>query len=260
MSDTYVKTSREDAIGIITLDRPPANSYEMQLMTQFGEAVEAMAADDAVKVVLVVSDSEKFFCGGADIKAFMAHTTTENMDMIDVGHRNLARIATVPKMFIAVINGYAMGGGLEIALACDLRVAGDGKFVMGLPEVNLGILPGNGGTQRLSRLITPAKALEMMILGATVTPQQALELGLVNKVYPQDQLREEAMAFARQIASGATIAIGHIKRCVHEGLDSPLADGLKLERDLIGELFDTEDAKEGISAFAEKRKAEFTGK
>ncbi|MEM7348430.1 MAG: enoyl-CoA hydratase/isomerase family protein [Chloroflexota bacterium] len=260
MSDAYVKLTKEGPLGIITLDRPPANSYELKFMQDLGKAVDAVAADDEIKVALIVSDSEKFFCGGADIKAFLSHTTEENMQMIEEGHRVLASIADIPKIFIAVINGHAMGGGLEIALACDLRFAGDGKFFLALPEVTLGILPGNGGTQRLTRLIGSSKALEMMITGGTVNAQKALELGLVNEVYPQNSLREDAMAYASKLAAGPTLAIGEIKRCVHEGVNMSLEDGLKLERDLIAGLFDTADAHEGISAFAEKRKAEFQGK
>jgi enoyl-CoA hydratase/carnithine racemase len=166
----------------------------------------------------------------------------------------------VPKVFIAVINGHAMGGGLEIALACDLRFAGDGEFRMGLPEVTLGLLPGNGGTQRLPRLIGTAKALSMMITGETIGPQEALALGIVDKVFPMGSLWEDSLAYAQQLAGGPTVAIGYIKRTVHEGIAMSLEDGLALERDLMRKLYETEDSKEGISAFAEKRKAEFKGR
>lgn len=256
----YVKLTKDGPIGLITLNRPPANSYEINFMRDLGAAVDAVEADDEIKVALVVSDSEKFFCGGADIKAFLANTNEDNMTMISLGHQVLAKIAAVPKIFIAGINGYAMGGGLEIALACDLRFGGDGKYLLALPEVTLGILPGNGGTQRLARLIGSAKALALMITGEAVSPQKALELGIVNQIFPQEALREEALAYANKLASGPTLAIGHIKRCVHEGVNLPLAEGLALERDLIAELFETEDATEGITAFAEKRKAEFKGR
>jgi len=260
MTDQYVKLNKEGPIGLITLNRPPANSYEINFMRDLGAAVDAVEADDEIKVALIVSDSEKFFCGGADIKAFRANTTADNMTMISLGHQVLAKIADVPKIFIAVINGYAMGGGLEIALACDLRFVGDGKYLLALPEVTLGILPGNGGTQRLARLIGSSKALELMITGETVSPQKALELGIVNQLFPQESLRGESLAYALKLANGATKAIGYIKRCVHQGLNMPLAEGLVLERDLIAELFETEDADEGIAAFAEKRQAVFKGK
>jgi enoyl-CoA hydratase/carnithine racemase len=260
MTDTYVTLTKETPLGLITLNRPPANSYDIKFMRDLEAAIEGAAADADIKVVLVVSASEKFFCGGADIKAFLATPPAGNVEMVAFAHAALAKIAAIPKVFIAVINGYAMGGGLEIALACDLRLAGDGKFLLGLPESTLGLLPGNGGTQRLPRLIGASKALELMLEGRAVSPQEALELGLVNKVFPAGSLLDEAKAYATKLANGPTLALGYIKRCVHEGMNLPLADGLALERDLIAELFVSEDAKEGLSAFVEKRKAEFKGK
>ena len=260
MGDSFVNLTKDGSVGLITLNRPPANSYEIDFMRDLSTAINGVEADDEIKTALVVSDSEKFFCGGADIKAFLANDTQANMDMISFGHQVLAKIATIPKVFIAVINGHAMGGGLEIALACDLRFAGDGKFYMALPEVNLGILPGNGGTQRLARLIGASRALDMMLTGQTVNPQQALDAGIVNKVFPQDSLRADSLDYARKLAAGPTLAHAYIKQCVHEGMNMTLTDGLALERDLIGELFETEDAHEGLTAFAEKRKAEFKGK
>jgi enoyl-CoA hydratase/carnithine racemase len=172
----------------------------------------------------------------------------------------LGKMAKASKIFIAVINGHAMGGGLEIALACDIRFAGDGKYFLGLPEAKLGLLPGNGGTQRLARLIGAGKALELMLYGETVGPQQALELGIVNKVFPQETLLEEAKKAALTLANGATLAQAYIKRCVYEGIEKSLADGLRFERDLVSDLFTTEDATEGLSAFVEKRQAEFKGR
>ena len=174
-------------------------------------------------------------------------------------HDTLSKIAGFPKVFIAVINGHAMGGGLEIALACDLRFAGDRKYYLALPETTLGLIPGNGGTQRLPRLIGIGPALELMLSGSTVDPRQALELGLVNKLFPPESLLDEAKAYALKLAHGPSRANAYIKRCVYEGTEMPLADGLVLERDLISELFFTEDAQEGLAAFVEKRKAEFKG-
>lgn len=260
MTDAYVTLTKEAPLGIITLDRPPANSYEIKFMQDLNIAIEGAANDDEIKAVLVVSASEKFFCAGADIKAFLGTTPEGNSEMVVFAHDTLGRMAQIPKVFIAVINGHALGGGLEIALACDLRFAGDGKFIMGLPESNLGLLPGNGGTQRLPRLIGASKALELMLTASTVGPQEALELGIVNKVFPADSLLDEAKAYALKLANGPTLALGHIKRCVHEGINMDLADGLALERKLTDELFVSEDAREGLSAFVDKRKAEFKGK
>lgn len=260
MADKVITYSTEGGVGIVTIDRPPANSYDMSFMQDLDAAVESAAQDDNVKVVLVRSASEKFFCAGADIKAFRANSVEENMTMIAFAHETLAMISHIPKIFIAVVGGHAYGGGLEIGLACDLRFAGDGNFQMGLSEVKLGLLPGNGGTQRLPRLIGKAKALSMMIMGETVSPQQALEVGIVDKVFPQDKLWDESLAYAQALAGGATAAVANIKRAVTEGIGLPLTEGLRLERDLMAELFETEDATEGITAFAEKRQANFKGK
>jgi enoyl-CoA hydratase/carnithine racemase len=259
MTDTYVTLTKESPLGLITLDRPPANSYDLKFMQDLEAAIGGAGADEAIKVVLVVSASEKFFSGGADIKAFLANSPEANMDMVNLAHQALAKIARLPQIFIALINGHAMGGGLEIALACDMRFAGDGNFRMGLPESTLGLLPGNGGTQRLPRLIGAGRALEMMLNGTTVSPQQALELGLVNQVYPSVTALDEARAYALKLANGPSLALAHIKRCVHQGMDTTLAEGLSLERALVAELFASQDAREGLTAFVEKRRADFRG-
>jgi enoyl-CoA hydratase/carnithine racemase len=260
MTDAYVTLTKEAPLGLIMLNRPPANSYEIKFMQDLDAAVEQAARDDEIKAVLVVSASEKFFCGGADIKAFLANTPQDNMKMVDLAHAALAKMARIPKIFIAVINGHAMGGGLEIALACDLRFAGDGKILLALPESTLGLLPGNGGTQRLARLIGAGPALELMLSGRTLNPQEALDLGIVNKVFPAGSLLDEAKAYALNLAHGPTKALANIKRAVYEGMDKSLAEGLALERELVAELFAGEDAREGLTAFVEKRKASFKGK
>jgi enoyl-CoA hydratase/carnithine racemase len=260
VTDSYVTLNKEAPLGLITLNRPPANSYDIKFMQDLDAAIEGVAADDEIKAALVVSTSEKFFSGGADIKAFLANTPEANIEMVKFAHQALAKIAHLPKVFIAVINGHAMGGGLEIALACDLRFAGDGKFMLALPEATLGLLPGNGGTQRLSRLIGASRALELMLSGSAVTPQEALELGIVNKLFPGESVLDEAKTYALKLANGPTKALAYIKRCVYEAMEQPLADGLRLEGKLIGELFYTDDAREGLTAFVEKRKAQFKGR
>jgi len=260
MSEAYVTLTQEGPLGIITLNRPPANSYDFDFMKDLNAAIDGVGTNNNIKAALVVSVSEKFFCGGADIKAFLANTPEENMKMVKFAHTALAKIARIPTVFIAVINGHSMGGGLEIALACDLRFAGDGKYFMGLPESTLGLLPGNGGTQRLPRLIGAGPALELMLSGGTVTPQEALNLGIVNKLFSMDSLLEESKAYALKLATGPTKALAYIKRCVYEGMEKRLTDGLALERELVAELFASEDAREGLAAFVEKRKPEFKGK
>jgi len=259
MGEKAVTFSTDGKVGIITIDKPPANSYDMDYIKDLDAAVQAAATDDSVKVVLLRSASEKFFSAGADVKAFQANSNEDNLAMINFAHQVLNSIADIPKIFIAVINGHAMGGGLEISLACDLRFAGDGKYRLGLPEVALGLLPGMGGTQRLPRLIGKHTALKMMITGDSVTPQEAFELGIVDQLLPAESVWEESLAYAQKLAGGATMAIGHIKRAVNDGSRMSLEEGLKLERELVGELFESEDAAEGLAAFSEKRQANFKG-
>jgi enoyl-CoA hydratase/carnithine racemase len=248
-----------NAVGYITLDKPPANSYDFEFMEEMGAAVDAAAADDAVKVVIVRSASKKFFCAGADIKAFLANDTAGNMKMISRGHEALAQIARVPKVFIAQIEGHALGGGLEITLACDLRFGARGRYKLGVPEVTLGLLPGNGGTQRLPRIIGVPKALDLMVTGRAISPGEAHALGIFNRLFAPADLAEKTLEYATALAGGATAAIGEIKLTTYAGVELPIADALARERAGIERLFGTADAKEGLSAFAEKRKAEFSG-
>ncbi len=254
-----VDFDREAPIGYITLNRPPANSYDYNFMDELGRAVAAAADDPEVKVVVVRSALDRFFSAGADVKAFSENTPERNMDMIRLAHQVLGRIARIPKVFIAQIAGHAVGGGLEIALACDLRFGADSEYRLGLPEVTLGLLPGNGGTQRLPRLIGWSKALDMMVTGRTVSPQEALQLGILDRVFPADKLAEETRAYAEALARGALKAIGHIKLAVHQGLDGGLDYGLRVERELIEDLFRSQDSQEGIRAFLERRQPQFKG-
>jgi enoyl-CoA hydratase len=254
-----VSFTADAGIGTITLDKPPANSYDLEYVQELGEAVQDAASDDDVRVVILRSASEKFFCAGADIKAFQAGPHERNMEMIETSHRTLSSIARIPKVFVAEINGHALGGGLEIPLACDLRFAGEGEYRLGTPEATLGLLPGNGGTQRLPRLIGRSRALDLMITGRTVTPREAYELGIVDALFPAEELHEKTLEYAAKLASGATKAIGNIKLAVNEGIDGGLENGLARERELVEELFLSDDGREGLAAFAEKRQPVFKG-
>ena len=254
-----VELSPEGAVGHIVLDKPPANSYDKAFMDELGEAVEAAAIDAEIKVVIVRSASKRFFSAGADIKAFLANDTAANMAMIERGHEVLASIARIPKVFIALVEGHALGGGLEISLACDLRFGARGAYKLGVPEVTLGLLPGNGGTQRLSRIIGVPQALDLMITGRQLSPGEAHALGILNRLFPAGEAAERTREYAEALARGATAAIGEIKLATYAGVDGKLADGLARERQGIAKLFETADAREGLSAFAEKRKAEFKG-
>jgi len=249
MSEQVVRFEKNGKIGTITLDRPPANSYEIEFMRQLGGAIDAAEADADVRVVILQSASEKFFSG----------TTADSLAMIEFAHGELNKMAASNKIYIAAINGHALGGGLEMALACDLRFAKDGRYYLGLPEVTLGLLPGNGGTQRLPRLIGVNKALEMMITGERVDPQTALAMGIVNKLFDAETFADDVLAYAQKVADGASIAVGAIKRAAYDGLDLPLDEGLALERKLIAPLYDTEDLAEGLAAFGEKRQPVYKG-
>jgi enoyl-CoA hydratase/carnithine racemase len=253
-----VTFTSEGPLGFITLDQPPANSYHMEFMTEFSAAVDE-AMGGAIRVVIVQSASPKFFSAGADIKKFLEGDVDSNMEMIRMSHATFGRMAAAPQVFIAFIAGHALGGGLEIGLACDIRLAAAGSYKLGLPEVTLGLLPGNGGTQRLSRLIGPSRALELLLTGQTYGVERAREMGLVAAVYDADRAEAAVREYAERLVAGPAVAIASIKRCVYDGTQMTLDDGLALERELMEALFRTRDANEGLTAFVEKRKAEFVG-
>ena len=247
----------EDGIGFITLDNPPANSYDHAFMEELGQAIVDAADDTSGKVIIVRSSSPKFFSAGADVKSFARQDAEDSMAMIELAHQGLGRIASIPKIFIALIQGHALGGGLEIALACDLRFAARGSYRLGTPEVTLGLLPGNGGTQRLPRLIGLSRALDLMITGRRITPGQAHALGILDRLLPADRADAMTLEYARGLAGGAVEAIGAIKQAAVSGLEHPLEDGLARERELVAGLFRSRDAREGLSAFIEKREPAF---
>jgi enoyl-CoA hydratase/carnithine racemase len=248
----------DGSVGFITLDHPPANSYDLAFMTEFSSAVDE-ALSGSTRTVVVQSGNSKFFSAGADIKRFTEGDVDANMDMIRVSQASFRKMAAAPQVFIAYIAGHALGGGLEIALACDIRLAAEGPYKLGLPEVTLGLLPGNGGTQRLTRLIGPSRALELLLSGRTYGVKEARGMGLVGDVYDPEEAGKKVREYAERLASGAVVAQAAIKRCVYEGGQETLDEGLALEAQLMEALFRTKDAGEGLTAFVEKRKAEFVG-
>lgn len=261
MADMKVRVERDGPVGRLVLDDGKVNSYDHSFMHDLNAAIDAARREPSIRVVVVHSESPKgLFSAGADIRAFLANSVEQNLAMIELAHEALRKMAKSEKLFIAAIGGGAYGGGLEIALACDFRVAGDGDYQMGLPEVTLGLLPGNGGTVRLPRLIGYQQALEMMITGRTVGPAAAHEMGIVDRLFPQDTYLEDAISWANEIAGKATLAIGHIKRSVMEGMQAPLDVAFAAERALVAELFHSEDAKEGLTAFTERRPPSFKGR
>ena len=247
----------EDRIGYITLDNPPANSYDQSFMEELGQAIINAADDDEGKVVVLRSSSPKFFSAGADVKTFAQQDADDSAAMIEIAHQALGRIASIPKIFIALIQGHALGGGLEMALACDLRFGARGSYKLGVPEVTLGLLPGNGGTQRLPRLIGLSRALDLMITGRRISPGQAHALGILDRLVPTADAEAMTLEYARGLAAGAVEAVGAIKQAAVAGIELSLEEGLARERELVGRLFRSRDAREGLSAFVEKREPAF---
>lgn len=254
-----VTTERDGRVGVIHLNRPPANSYNRQFLDELNAAVDEVRWSEDIRGAVIVSDVPKFFSAGADVKNFASSTQAGRVNTVLHSHEILRKIEQTPKVFVAAISGHALGGGLEIALACDLRFAAEGEYRLGLPEATLGLLPGNGGTQRLSRLIGRTKALDLMVNGTAVNPARALELGIVDRVFPADQLAEECLNYVGKLAAGPSLAVGNIKIATNLGVDLPLDAGLALEREAVWRLFMSEDAAEGMAAFAEKRQANWKG-
>jgi enoyl-CoA hydratase/carnithine racemase len=249
----------KDRVGWITLDRPPANSYDAGFLEELDQSI-GQVAEAEVAVAVVRSANEKFFSAGADVKAFLERSPDENMVMCRRAHQVLDRFAAESPLFVAAIAGHALGGGYEIALACDIRVAAEGRYRIGLPEVTLGLLPGTGGTQRLPRLIGRGRALELMTTGRTVTPDEAERLGMVDRLVPADEFERAVADLAAGLAAGAPLAVAAITRAVNDGLDRSLPDALDRELEEIAPLFASEDAREGMTAFTEKRPPKFSGR
>ena len=255
-----VSVSREgDGVALVHLNRPPANSYDRGFIDDLNLAVDEVRFDESIKAAVLVSDLPKFFSAGADINMFRSVSSKVRAMTVLHMHEVLLKIEHTPKVFVAAIGGHCLGGGLEIALAQDFRFAAEGAYRIGVPEVTLGLLPGNGGTQRLPRLIGRQKAMEMLLTGKPVDPKTAASLGIVDRLVPADRLVPEAVAFAAGFAAGPTVAIGEIKLAAKQGLEMPLESALGLERGGIVRLFETADAKEGLAAFAEKRKPTWKG-
>lgn len=256
----FVTLQVEDEVGTIRLDRPKMNAIDEQLHWEVrAAALEAGQRDDVRAVVLY--GGERVFAAGADIKAM---SQLDGSGMIAWGREltnSFTEVARIPKPVIAAITGYALGGGYELALCADFRVAGAGAKV-GQPEILLGVIPGAGGTQRLARLVGPAKAKDLIFTGRHVGAEEALEMGLVDAVVPDDEVYATALAMARKLAAGPPLALAAAKRAVDEGLDGSLAQGLALESSLFAGLFDTEDQKAGMRSFLESGpgKAAFSGR
>lgn len=249
----------EDGIAFITLNRPPANAYDAAMVSALRAAVESAAGDAAVRVAIVRSASPKFFCTGADISTLQGATPAGFTHFLGQAQAAVDAIAAAPKLFIAAIAGHCIGGGLEIALGCDFRWACAGNYRIGLAEVNLGLSPGMGGTQRLARVVPKSRALHLMVTGEMLTPEQACSDGIVDRVLPVESFEADVLSAARKLAAGPTMAQGYIKLSVNRGLETSLTEGLAIERAHQSLLFRSADVAEGLAAFLGKRPAIFSG-
>ncbi|MFY9269557.1 MAG: enoyl-CoA hydratase [Candidatus Manganitrophaceae bacterium] len=256
MANQFVNDTVEDHVATVTLSNPPANVLTMPLVLELEKVVDELAGNQEVKAV-VITGSGTLFVAGADIKEIASISSSKQGEALALrGQAVFAKIEQMPKPVIAAITGFCLGGGMELALACHLRVAGD-RARLGQPEINLGIIPGFGGTQRLPRLVGKAKAIEMILTGDMINAQEAKALGLVNKVVPEGEVLKQAVGLAKKIASKGRKAIEGALRAIQEGTTQPLPAGLVLEATLFAQICETADMKEGISAFLEKRQPKF---
>ncbi len=255
-----IQIEKKGSILWLSFNRPGRmNAFNLEMIEEVSAAVDEADADEDVRCILVKGEGDRAFSVGADLTMFTGLDPESAIATSEQGQRLMDKIEAASKPFVAAIHGFCLGGGLEFALACDFRIAAESAS-LGSPEINLGIIPGWGGTQRLPRLIGLAKAKELVLLGDRISAADALKIGLVHKVVPIDKLYEEAEALSKRLAAGPPIAIRVAKKALTEGNDSSLKEGLKMEAQSFGDLADTDDIVEGISAFFERRKPEFKGK
>jgi enoyl-CoA hydratase len=254
-----------EGVAILTLNDPPANTYSYAMMQQLDARILDARMDEAVQVIVITGSGEKFFCAGANIQ--MLGSVTPEFKYYFCLHANetLSRLEQTPKLVVAAINGHCVGGGLEVAMAADIRIARRDAGKMGLPEVSLGVLPGTGGTQRLARIVGKSRAIELMASGELFSFEKGQEFGLVNQIFDSvdnDAFMQDVMDYARKFTTPdkAARAVGRIKRSVQTGIEIPFESALALERELQQQLFQSEDAKEGLDAYVNKRKPVFKGK
>ena len=260
MTDARLRIDDQDAIRVITVHRPERlNALDSATLDALHAAADAAAADPSVRVVVLTGAGPKAFVAGADIAEMSALTPAQGRDFALRGQRMMRRFERLPKPVIAMVNGYALGGGLELAMRCHLRIAAD-TARLGQPEIGLGLVPGFGGTQRLLRLAGRAAALELCLTGEPVDAARALQLGLVNRVVPAAELEAETMALARRLATSAPLALRGILDCILAGGECTIGEGLEYEATQFGLVFASEDMREGTRAFLEKRQPAFQGR
>src|SRR5438552_16698149 len=262
---TLIDYKIETGVAILTLNDPPANTYSYEMMQQLDARILEARMDESVQVIVITGSGEKFFCAGANIQVLSSVTPEFKYYFCLHANETLSRLEQTPKLIIAAVNGHCVGGGLEVAMAADLRIARRNAGKMGLPEVGLGVLPGTGGTQRLSRLVGKSRAVELMVTGELFDFEKGRDLGLVNQIFDADtgeQFMQQAMDYARQFTTPnkAARAVGRIKRAVQTGAEIPFESALALERELQQQLFLSEDAKECLDAYVNKRQPQFKGR
>jgi enoyl-CoA hydratase len=284
MGHNFFDLKNVDGVGIVTINKPPANAISYSFILELKDLIPKIEKDDKIRCVLFRSSVKKFFSAGADltdlpedviVKLSAITATTDFKQLIkDVlpsisnrlagifkeVHQVFNSIENLKKPTIAVINGHALGGGLELAMTCDFRFMGRGVGKVGLPELKLGLLPLGGGTQRLPRLIGKSRAMELLLDSDKIEADKALSIGLVHKVFESDKIEEEALVFAKKMAKGPTYSIGLLKKCVNQGMDKELSEGLKIEISAFNDLIKSEDMIEGIISFLEKREPHYIGK
>ena len=253
-----VTTEVKGRVGWITLDRPPDNAVDAALLEELDRCVGEVAEAE-VAVAVIRSASERFFSAGADLEGYLERSPEESLAMARRAHQVLSRFADEAPLFIAAIAGHALGAGYEITLACDVRVAAEGRYRIGLPEVTVGLLPATGGSQRLSRLIGRGRALELMTTGRTVAPAEAERLGMVDRLVPAGEFDKAVADLAAGLAAGAPLAVAAITRVVNDGLERSLEDALDRDLEELASLLTSEDAREGITAAVERRPPRFSG-
>jgi enoyl-CoA hydratase len=260
-----VRYETTDGVALLTLNDPPANTYSYEMMQELDRAILKARMDESVHVIVITGQGEKFFCAGANIQMLSSVTPEFKYYFCLHANETLSRLEQTPKLVIAAINGHCVGGGLEVAMAADIRLARRNAGKMGLPEVSLGVLPGTGGTQRMVRIVGKSRAIELMMTGALFDFERGEELGLVNHIYEaetNDAFMQQVLDYARQftLPDKAARAVGRIKRSVQTGAEIPFESALALERELQQQLFQSEDAREGLDAYVNKRKPQFKGK
>lgn len=248
-----------DGLAVVAINNPPVNALNETVISELDAIIEELSGNSSVQVVIVTGAGEKAFVAGADIKQFLDVDAASGKALARRGQQVFTKLSTLKQPVIAAVHGFALGGGCELALACDIRIASE-NAVMGVPEVSLGIIPGYGGTQRLTRLVGSGRAMAMIFTGDPIKAEEALRIGLVDKIVPTGEVLNEAKIMARKILSRGPLAVQAAKRAVYNGLKLSLEEGIALEADCFSELCKTEDQKEGANAFLGKRKPNFQGK